>query len=37
MTALGDRLGVCLTMLLTAVAFKIVLGDALPKVCPREL
>tara|TARA_B110001452_G_scaffold217882_1_gene189523 strand:- start:134 stop:1327 length:1194 start_codon:yes stop_codon:yes gene_type:complete len=29
---LGDRLSVCLTMLLTAVAFKIVLGDALPKV-----
>ena len=37
MTALGDRLGVCLTMLLTAVAFRIVLGDSLPKVSPREL
>jgi len=29
---LGDRLSVVLTMVLTAVAFKLVIGDALPKV-----
>lgn len=29
---LGDRLSVVLTMVLTAVAFKLVIGDALPKI-----
>merc|ERR1712060_679665 len=29
---LGDRLNVVLTMVLAAIAFKLVIGDALPKV-----
>lgn len=30
--AVGERMGITLTLLLTAVAYKIVLGDGLPKV-----